>query len=95
MNWKTFSCRKKPKYTNGVKQFLEFAFAIVAEYGKIRCPCVNCDKYSYQNKKIIMLHLFSDGIVRSYNPLEFHGEKSTYEEPIEASQMDESDGGEH
>ena len=50
MNWKTFNCGKKPKYINGVKQFLKFAFANVVEYGKIRCPCVNCDNDSYQNK---------------------------------------------
>ena len=42
-----------------------------------------------------MLDLLSDGIVRSYNPLEFHGEKSAHEEPIDTSQMDGSDGGEH
>jgi len=95
MNWKTFNCRKKPKYINGVKQFLKFAFANVVEYGKIRCPCVNCDNYSYQNRKRVMLHLLRDGIVRSYNPWEFHGEKSANEEPIHASQVDKSDGDEH
>ena len=79
----------------GVKQFLEFAFANVAEYGKIRCPCVNCDNYSYQNKKTVMLHLLSDGIIRSYNPWEFYGEKSNHEEPIDANQKDRSDGDEH
>ena len=35
------------------------------------------------------------GIVRSYNPWEFHGEKSNHEEPIDASQKDRSDGDEH
>ena len=42
-----------------------------------------------------MLHFLSDGIIRSYNPWEFYGEKSNHEEPIDANQKDRSDGDEH
>ena len=89
MNWKTFNCRKKPCYINGVKQFLEFSFTNASKEGKIRSSCVNCDNYSYQNRKTVMLHLLNDGIIRSYNPWEFHGGKSLLEEPIDVSENDE------
>ena len=42
-----------------------------------------------------MLHSLSDGIVRSYHPWEFYGEKFAHEELSDASQRDRSDGDEH
>ncbi|VFQ65998.1 unnamed protein product [Cuscuta campestris] len=92
MNWETYSCRTKPEYINGVKDFLDFAFAHASKEGKIRCPCINCDNYNHQNRKTVLFHLLNDGIVRSYNPWDFHGEKSTHEENCNNSGVETTEG---
>ena len=51
----------------------------MAKEGEIRCPCVNCDNYNHHNRKTVLLHLMNDGILKNYNPWEFHGERSGVE----------------
>ena len=85
MKWKTYSCKQKPEYMNGVKEFLEFAFTNAAKEGRIRCSCVNCDSYSHQNRQTIFLHLLNDGLLRNYNLWEFYEEKSLVEQHMDAN----------
>ena len=95
MKWKSYSCRQKPEYINGVKEFLVFAFANALKEGKIRCPCVNCDNYAHQNRRTVFLHLLNDGILRNYNLWEFHGVKSVIEEHMDASDGNRCNEGEN
>ena len=39
----------------------------------------------HQNGRTVFLHLLNDGILRNYNPWEFHGEKSVIEKHMDAT----------
>jgi len=78
-----------------VKEFLELTFANAAKEVKIRCPCVNCGNDAHQIKQTVFLLFLNDGILRSYNGWEFHGEKSLIKEHMDASDDNSCDKGEN
>lgn len=70
------------EFTEGVKEFLDFAFRhptfICGD--KIKCPCRKCDNMQYHVRDDVAVHLYSKGFTHYYNIWYAHGE-ILYKEP--------------
>lgn len=65
-----------PDFIAGVYRFLDFATANCnpADHGEIRCPCSSCKNRKFQQKDIIISHLYRKGFVSDYTNWSCHGE---------------------
>ncbi|XP_019051849.1 PREDICTED: uncharacterized protein LOC104589233 isoform X2 [Nelumbo nucifera] len=66
--------RDDPNYIQGVKSFIEFAYAHGPYMGRIYCPCKKCVNCKNQNKEDVLAHLLWNGIMLSYTNWTLHGE---------------------
>jgi len=57
MNHRVMGDRKKLEYIMGVNQFLEYALSGRGEGTEMRCPCVHCNLWLFQNRSTIHNHL--------------------------------------
>lgn len=74
-SWIQLKDRLHADYRDGVKKFLEFAFAHIEPGSKILCPCVKCNNCYRKNREEVDAHLLVYGIVKSYTRWVHHGEK--------------------
>ncbi|XXG68341.1 hypothetical protein AAC387_Pa06g1450 [Persea americana] len=60
----------------GVKQFLDFAFAKAISRDRIKCPCKSCSNVYYRSRGEAYEHLLCDGFEKIYarDVWVFHGE---------------------
>ncbi|XXG46959.1 hypothetical protein AAC387_Pa02g1683 [Persea americana] len=72
----TLESRVSIAYEEGVKQFLDFAFANAISRDRIKCPCKNCSNVYYRSRGEVYEHLICDGFEKSYarDVWVFHGE---------------------
>lgn len=73
-SWMEVEDRRRPEYLDGVKKFLEFAYAHIEPGKKIRCPCVKCNNVYFHTRDDVKADLYYHGIVKGYIPWVFHGE---------------------
>ena len=74
-SWMKIEDRRHPQYIDGVKQFLEFAYAHIEPGKKIRCPCVKCNNNYFRTQDDVEADLYYHGIVKYYIPWVLHGEE--------------------
>ncbi|XP_049387643.1 uncharacterized protein LOC125851943, partial [Solanum stenotomum] len=66
---------KSKEFSDGVVQFLEFAFSNVSIDGKILCPCIICGFSVMRNRAEVFSHLLQRGFPKKYTCWHMHGEK--------------------
>ncbi|XP_055962101.1 uncharacterized protein LOC126686319 [Mercurialis annua] len=72
--WMNLDNKADPLYVEGVNNFLQFAFSQPGISNSIRCPCNGCRNVVFKNMDEVRLDLFQNGINRSYNIWNLHGE---------------------
>lgn len=78
-SWIQLKNRLHVDYREGVKKFLEFAFAHIEPGSKILCPCLRCNNCYRKSREEVDAHLLVFGIVRSYTRWVHHGEEFEYD----------------
>ena len=58
--------RTSSKYDRGVESFLNFTIKNASGTSLLRCPCTKCGNMRMLDPKLIMCHLFTNGILESY-----------------------------
>ncbi|KAH0644671.1 hypothetical protein KY284_032555 [Solanum tuberosum] len=66
---------KSKEFSDGVVQFLEFAFSNASIDGKILCPCIICGFSVMCNRAEVFSHLLQRGFPQKYTYWHMHGEK--------------------
>lgn len=66
---------KSKEFSDGVVQFLEFAFSNASIDGKILCPCIICGFSVMCNRAEVFSHLLQRGFPEKYTYWHMHGEK--------------------
>ncbi|KAK6277217.1 hypothetical protein POUND7_017540 [Theobroma cacao] len=64
-------------YIDGVRQFLDFAFANGSKGGLILCPCKTCNNCLWKDPDEVYNHLICKGIDQGYIHWIYHGERSS------------------
>uniref|UniRef100_A0A151UD49 Uncharacterized protein n=1 Tax=Cajanus cajan TaxID=3821 RepID=A0A151UD49_CAJCA len=65
----------KEKYTRGVLNFLDFAFAKSSKDRKILCPCTKCVNCKWRSRMDVYEHIICNGFLKGYVTWIFHGEQ--------------------
>ena len=79
--------RRLPEWQNGMKAFLDMAFAKVAVANTIRCPCRKCVNVVPKTRDEVALDLCKFGMDQAYKRWIFHGEE-LYDEPFDDNNGD-------
>lgn len=66
---------KSKEFSDGVVQFLEFAFSNASIDGKILCPCITCGFFVMPNRAEVLSNLLQRGFPKKYTCWHMHGEK--------------------
>ncbi|KAL4315991.1 hypothetical protein AHAS_Ahas15G0240400 [Arachis hypogaea] len=67
--------RDEAEFSNGVNDFLDFAYSIVNSQGeKILCPCAKYCNFSWHQRQTIYIHLVAFGFVNGYTRWIHHWE---------------------
>ncbi|XP_055800323.1 uncharacterized protein LOC129869708 [Solanum dulcamara] len=72
-SWIESPIRSK-EFSDGVVQFLEFAFSNASINGKILCPCILCGFSIMRNRAEVFSHLLQRGFPEKYTCWHMHGE---------------------
>ncbi|KAL0005073.1 hypothetical protein SO802_012634 [Lithocarpus litseifolius] len=78
--WMFIKDRGSQEWQNGMKAFLDMAFAEVAEANTIRCPCCKCVNVVPKTRNEVALDLCKFGTDQNYKIWIHHGEE-WYDEP--------------
>ncbi|XP_050255283.1 uncharacterized protein LOC126701217 [Quercus robur] len=78
--WMFMKDRGSQEWQNGMKAFLDMAFAEVAEANTIRCPCRKCVNVVPKTRNEVALDLCKFGMDQNYKIWIHHGEE-WYDEP--------------
>ena len=79
--------RRLPEWQNGMKAFLDMAFAKVAVTNTIQCPCRKCVNVVPKTRDEVALDLCKFGMDQAYKRWIFHGEE-LYDEPFDENNGD-------
>jgi hypothetical protein len=85
--WMFIKDRRLPEWQNGMKAFLDMAFAKVAVANTIRCPCRKCVNVVPKTRDEVALDLCKFGMDQAYKRWIFHGEE-LYDEPFDDNNGD-------
>uniref|UniRef100_A0A2N9FEG8 Transposase-associated domain-containing protein n=1 Tax=Fagus sylvatica TaxID=28930 RepID=A0A2N9FEG8_FAGSY len=85
--WMFITDRRLPEWQNGMKAFLDMAFAKVAVANTIQCPCRKCDNVVPKTRDEVALDLCKFGMDQAYKRWIFHGEE-LYDEPFDDNNGD-------
>ena len=91
-NWVKIRNRALPKYRQGVKEFLDFAFEHTTMEDKILCPCKRCNHYFTKSRDDVEADLITIGTVPTYTQWFRHGEETHSETCDNLVSDDELDG---
>uniref|UniRef100_A0A2N9EKC6 Transposase-associated domain-containing protein n=1 Tax=Fagus sylvatica TaxID=28930 RepID=A0A2N9EKC6_FAGSY len=85
--WMFIKDRWLPEWQNGMKAFLDMAFAKVAVANTIRCPCRKCVNVVPKTRDEVALDLCKFGMDQAYKRWIFHGEE-LYDESFDDNNED-------
>ena len=87
------SNRRLPRYEEGAKKFIEFAFSGCSADKLLRCPCRICKNNYFADQISIMEHLMLNGIWKEYRVWDHHGESVSDSEYSDDNMEDHDDYG--
>ena len=87
------SNRRLPRYEEGAKKFIEFAFSGCSADKLLRCPCRICKNNYFADQISIMEHLMLNGIWKEYRVWDHHGESVSDSEDSDDNMEDHDDYG--
>jgi hypothetical protein len=76
-SWINIDARHAKEYSQGVNNFLTFAFRNSAVGDKILCPCTKCVNSFWRDSSEIREHLICNGFLQGYTAWNLHGEASS------------------
>ena len=85
--WMFIKDRRLPEWQNGMKAFLDMAFAKIEVANTIRCPCRKCVNVVPKTRDEVALDLCKFGMDQAYKRWIFHGEE-LYDEPFDDNNGD-------
>ncbi|KAL6624425.1 hypothetical protein ACP70R_031746 [Stipagrostis hirtigluma subsp. patula] len=92
-SWMDISDRRLPRYEEGAKQFIEFAFADCSPDKHLRCPCRICKNNYFADRSSIMDHIMINGVLKDYKIWDHHGETISDSEDTDTEIEDHDDYG--
>ncbi|XP_066321900.1 uncharacterized protein [Miscanthus floridulus] len=92
-SWMDISNRRLPRYEEGAKKFIEFAFSGCSANKLLRCPCRICKNNYFADQISIMEHLMLNGIWKEYRVWDHHGESVSDSEDSDDNMEDHDDYG--
>jgi len=92
-SWMDISNRRLPRYEEGAKKFIEFAFSGCSADKLLRCPCRICKNNYFADQISIMEHLMLNGIWKEYRVWDHHGESVSDSEDSDDNMEDHDDYG--
>uniref|UniRef100_A0A7N2R2F0 Transposase-associated domain-containing protein n=1 Tax=Quercus lobata TaxID=97700 RepID=A0A7N2R2F0_QUELO len=91
-NWVKLGYRALPKYRQGIKDFLDFAFKHTTVGDKNFCLCKQCNNYFAKTRDDVEADLLTIGILPNYTRWLRHGEERHFETCDSLDSDDESNG---
>jgi len=80
------------EYDEGLRNFIEFAFATSAQQNRVLCPCRDCGNNYWLEAKDLRDHLIFTGFMDGYSSWIHHGEgMSSVPSPALRSQSEDDD----